>query len=210
MKMEHLSIALLGGLALAGAATAIYSQAAAQSTHATLGADTTTTSISGFAGTARTVELFGDDALKYITWWERRDHPCLIEITGRHVRYDWPYGVKSSGDWCGGGGGDVAEVGFTNLQNLNFISGLRVCTNRDGSRVKGIQVRGRSVSTAGHVGESTTVPEPEERANCSVWRRWVNCPEDHVTTGVVVQLEAGNEPRSIVGMALKCRRVLAS
>jgi hypothetical protein len=101
-------------------------------------------------------------------------------------------------------------VGFTNLENQNFISGLRVCTNRDGSRVKGIQVRGRSVSTAGYVGESTAVPEPEGRANCSVWRRWVNCPEDHVATGVVVQLEAGNEPRSIVGMALKCRRVLAS
>ena len=140
MKMEHLSIALLGGLALAGAATAICSQAAAQPTHATLGEDTTTTSISGFAGTARTVELSYDDALKYIRWWERRDHPCLIEITGRHVRYDNLPGTHLSGDWCGGGGGDLAKVGFTNVQNQNFVSGLRVCTNRDGSRVKGIQV----------------------------------------------------------------------
>lgn len=210
MKTEHLSIALLVGLALAGAATAICSQATAQPTHVTLGAGTTTTSTSGFAGAARTVELSDQEALKYIRWWERRDHPCLIEITGRHVRYDFFPGPQYSGNWCGGRSGDLAKVGFTNVQNQNFISGLRVCTNRDGSRVKGIQVRGRSVSTAGHVGESTTVPEPEDRANCSVWRRWVNCPEGHVATGVVVQLEAGNEPRSIVGMALKCRHVLAS
>src|SRR5262245_65750190 len=54
-----------------------------------------------------------------------------------------------------------------------------------------------------------TEPHPS-RTNCDDkdgWMSWAECPEGQIATAAVAHFEAGNTPRSLTGVALKCRPV---
>ena len=110
-----------------------------------------------------------------------------------------------------------------------FVSGVRVCMNKKGTRVKGMQLRGKKITDDGKVAELTpdlivkaakyspiiysisdpTQPE-DTRTNCNEdeWQKWVECPRSNqIATGAVVHFEAGDNPRSLTGIALQCRHV---
>lgn len=115
-----------------------------------------------------------------------------------------------------------------------FVSGIRLCMNRNSRRLKGYQIRGKRISDTGSVQEipvgsysksagntafnkNSAVGTPGSpasiRSNCSNadWMKWVNCSRpDQVATGLVVHIGAGKELRAITGLALRCQIVQAS
>ena len=116
-----------------------------------------------------------------------------------------------------------------------FVSGVQVCMNNDKSRVKGFRLRGKEVSNTGSLVELRSggeaggcsevfkqgdqeyrlcggiITEPKDvRTNCDEndgWMKWAECPDGKVATAAVLHFDAGNEPRSLTGIALKCRSV---
>jgi len=116
-----------------------------------------------------------------------------------------------------------------------FVSGVRICTNNKETRVKGFQLRGKQILddaslTALAYPESLHVvyslgggtwdvnhradyaddakAPADFRNNCHVWHEWAECPgADQIAVGVVAHFEAGKEPRSLTGVALRCRSV---
>jgi hypothetical protein len=55
------------------------------------------------------------------------------------------------------------------------------------------------------------ITEPKaERTNCDSkdgWMKWAQCPAGSLATAATLHFEAGDTPRSLVGIALKCRPV---
>jgi hypothetical protein len=49
----------------------------------------------------------------------------------------------------------------------------------------------------------------EDRPNCREWKRWVECPASHIASGVIVEFEAGNQPKSMTGISLLCSKVVS-
>jgi hypothetical protein len=161
---------------------------------------------SGAAGTERRLEFSGPKGLKTIAWEEQRDNPCFIEVHGRNLDN---MGLDQTVSRHECGSTDVSHpevVGYPQDESLVYISGLRVCMDRGGDRIKGIQVRGRVPSSQGVLSDAPREPK-YERPNCHDWREWVECPADHIASGLVAEFESGNEPRSITGLRLLCSRV---
>jgi hypothetical protein len=146
-------------------------------------------------------------AVSYISFTEERDAPCEIRAHARfmNARNNTPAIVAADRCKSQGGNRDTEkDAGFTGTGS-SYVSGLRVCLNRDGDRIKGIEVRGRIVNDDG-----TVVDDPNfkraERTNCASWKRWVNCPANQIATGVIVTYGPGDRPRSAIGLGLICRR----
>ncbi len=164
---------------------------------------------SGAAGAARRLVLSGPKGLKTIAWEERRDNPCVIEIRGRNIS-NMGLTQNEELNLCGVGESVRYEtVGFAEDASLIYVSGLRVCMDRGGERVKGIQVRGRITASNGTLTAGSREPR-FERPNCHEWRRWVECPANHIASGLIADFDAGKEPRSMTGISLICRRVVAT
>ena len=135
------------------------------------------------------------------------------------LRYDYA-------DRCDGSPGDMISVGlgfpraFIDAHKDDlwqaFVSGVRICTNNDGSRLKGFEIRGRTVMVEGdHIVIADAVLDTDAskdfRPHCNTgnWKRWVECPGQKVATAVVAQYEAGSPPRSITGLALECSSIVS-
>ncbi len=194
------------------------------------------TAISGFAGTSARVGAPVEKgyALYGLRSLEREDQACFLENTSNLLReplvdeipFD-PHAFRTnSADRCGGGtpGDQVtadAEPTTAYLQEHQTdhyqtpVSGIRICMDNDSSRLKGIEVRGRSVGAdvAGNF-RVDDVPLNTDKAlgkrtHChdDRWQRWVECSASEVATAVVAHFEAGEPPRAVTGLALECARV---
>jgi len=194
------------------------------------------TAISGFAGTSMRVgaPLEKGYALYSLRSLEKGDQACYIENTSDLFRLpltdENPWNSHEfrtdSADRCGGPHpGDAVTaaamptsdylVEHQHDQYQTLVRGIRICMNNDNSRLKGIEVRGRSVGAnmANKFLLQDTPLDPDKasgaRANChdDGWQRWVDCGAGEVATAAVVHFEAGEPPRAVTGLALECAPV---
>jgi hypothetical protein len=223
--------------------TMVFGAAARTSSATTLTGTPTTTTISGFSGTAFTV---GDaesttHAVFGLSSEERFDKPCFVKVK-KEIITDPTTQTFPSKDLCGPNGSTSSEIqaDFSNTDETGesvFVTGIRVCMNSAKTRVKGFQLRGKEVSdhgtlidlrpggtdprscgaviTQGSVefrlcGDDVTLEPMNLRPNCDQsngWMSWVECSAGKVATALVLHYEGGNEPRSLTGIALKCKTV---
>lgn len=187
--------------------------------------------ISGFKGADFDVGMpdspTNDDyAIFGLTSEERRDHPCYVTVRTENIN-DSSEKQDLKKELCGGKEKSremVAAYTDKSYGKRSFVTGVRVCMNGDSTRVKGIQVRGGTITDDARLGtlerkqEGTksggltrlAPAEPrDDRPNCNNnWKRWAACPRDNqIATAVVLHFEAGKEPRSLTGIGLKCRNV---
>jgi hypothetical protein len=185
----------------------------------------TETQISGYAGAAFT--LGGSDnghALYGVRSLERRDNPCYIRALIEDINYSADHSREVK-DLCGNDpNNSELKVQFgTDFADRTFVRALRVCMNNDGTRIKGLQIRGRKIDADGDVSDlpplypdsSTSsgldalvdLNAPRDwRPNCDHnggWRRWAECPQGQIATAIVAHYGAGDTPRSVTGIALK-------
>lgn len=188
-----------------------------------------TEKVSGFKGADFTIgvpDSEGDEyALYGITSEEKKDNPCYVTIKTENIN-DSSQKLELKKNLCGGKERSKemqAFFGDKNYGKRSFITGIRVCLNNKGDRVKGIQVRGKTISDEGNLDKLTTQHQdkkagslsrmaPEEpkdnRPNCNNnWKKWAQCPGDQIATAAILHYEAGKEPRSLTGIALQCKRV---
>lgn len=187
--------------------------------------------LSGFKGTAFVVgvpDADGNDdyAVFGLASEEQRDHPCYVTVHAENIN-------DSSGkqdlkkELCDGqeqSSEIAATFADSNYGKRSFVTGVRVCLNNDNDRVKGIQIRGQSITDYGALGKlergaatqqsgniAHLYPEEpkDQRPNCNNnWKRWALCPgSNQVATAVVLHFEAGKQPRSLIGVGLQCRTV---
>jgi hypothetical protein len=171
---------------------------------------------------------------------ERRDNPCALWIGTKSVNDS----AKSTGaikNLCGGTPTSRAmraehrdDMGFGRRV---FVTGIRMCANNKGTRVKGFSAarqadRGRWPPGGARVSAWTLairlssgdwdLSERDEhvndsknpadyRNNCKEWHAWAECPHpNQVAIGLIAHFEAGKEPRSLSGVRLQCRYVAQS
>jgi hypothetical protein len=99
--------------------------------------------------------------------------------------------------------------------------------NNDQSKVKGLNIRGKKLTDAGDLVELEDITcmvkagnseqrvscpnsPSDDRTNCDNnggWKKWAECPSGFLATAAVVHFDAGKEPRSLTGIALKCRKI---
>lgn len=170
----------------------------------------TPTEVSGVSGTEHTLELNGPKALKTIEWNEHKDNPCWVKVWGRNLNNP---GLDQSEDYgaCGSSFNPVTTgkplvVGFPQVESEAYIGGVSVCMNNDGTRVKGIRVRGRVPGADGRLTDTPNEPQ-QHRPNCKEWKAWRNCPEGRLASGVTLQIDKGKEPKSLTGLRLLCSAV---
>jgi len=187
-----------------------------------------TSEVSGFKGTAFTLGGPNDlHAVYGLFSVERRDNPCYLGVRTESIN-DYDANDGASKDLCGKDATSkelgVAYEDSSFLGKRIFVHGIRVCMNNNQTRVKGFQIRGKKIDENGHpvdldAGEPTggqaggseselhLITEPRDKRNhCKHWKRWVECPRhNQIATAIIAHFEAGNTPRSLTGVALKCR-----
>ncbi len=86
---------------------------------------------------------FGDDtrAVTAITYGERSDDPCFIRLENVDPTDDTNRSSETNEE-CGRRGVTSRSQARIELPGSSFATGIRVCLNRDGSKVKGIQLIG--------------------------------------------------------------------
>lgn len=191
-----------------------------------------TTSVSGIIGNNLRLGP-GDDsdeAIIGIETGERTNHPCIIRA------YSAPIRTLITGDgWllghhirnrCGNeqdlnalSVGVNYDPAFIDAHGIDLsslvLSGIRVCMNGAGTRVKGLELEGRQILVSGdniivrdmQLHETDKIDELPNCANDG-WRRWVRCQSGMVATALVPHFQPGPEPKAMTGMALECRRVV--
>ncbi|MFK7862184.1 MAG: hypothetical protein AB8B64_25480 [Granulosicoccus sp.] len=215
------------------------SSAASYDKQVTISGVIETTRVSGFQGSDTTLRASKSGHAMYgISSWERSDQPCYLKLRTEDVNDADDKGSHIK-DRCGAAPtskelrAQYSDVGL-NEQRI-FVSGIRVCLNEKGTRVKGIQLRGKKISDIGKI-----VPLPVDvdisknleplgyrlspsvvtnddsnepysyRLNCQNdnWKRWAECSHPiGIATGVVAHFEAGRKPRALTGIALNCQQV---
>ncbi len=197
--------------------------------------------VSGYSGTRRKLDVDDNEHAMYgISSQERRDNPCTVWIGTESINDS----AKNTGEienLCGGTPNSraiKAEYRDTLEHGPRvFVTGIRVCTNKKGTRVKGFQLRGVqvyeepddnppspapvvSILTAGRININTearskyvndSTNPADFRNNCKEWHKWADCPySGQVAIGLTAHFEAGKEPRSLTGVALQCRYISRS
>jgi hypothetical protein len=182
----------------------------------------TVTDVSGYRASVTWLAAgAGFDAASGLEWDERGDKPCVMYL---HVGAlaGTGYNVYRQGDRlniCGGSDSFMYPLSANSARRVQLsearevIRGIQVCsTNASNHRLKGVRI----FSGAVYHHEAQTAfparagvnqgapPEQSTQANCAVWHRAVYCPNDHVASGLVVH----HTQDEIVGMALRCRRVV--
>lgn len=172
--------------------------------------EATRTDVSGVAGTETTLALGSPKGVKTIQWQERKDEPCQFRVWGRNLNNSGLDQEQSFFE-CGSGPSlnftdDSLTVGFPKAESEAYIAGVSVCMNNDDTRLKGIRVRGRVPGSAGNLTDTPDEPQ-KERPNCKSWKRWVDCPEGRLASGVILQVAKGKQPKSVTGLRLLCSAV---
>ena len=188
----------------------------------------TTTDVSGFSGSAYQIGKPDGSRAVYGLWSvERKDKPCYIASMTENVNNS----SDDSGalkDLCGNNATSremKAQFSDSKFSDRTFIRSLRVCMNNGKTRIKGFQIKGREIDSNGNVidlptdypdsgsssGLSALVDQnapSDERNNCNGnWKKWAKCPAGQIATALNVHYAAGSTPRSVTGIALKCRKV---
>lgn len=182
--------------------------------------------ISGFQGTPFVLgvpDTQGDDdyAIYGIASEEQRDQPCYVKVRSENIN-DSNGQQDLTKELCDGSPSSKeisTAYGNLNYDPRSFISGVRVCMNKQKDRVKGLQIQGRTISIYGTIhpverkdqdkkGDNVPLQPKDERPNCDDWKNWASCPGEHqIATGVILHFGAGKPPRSLVGIGLQCRTV---
>ena len=197
--------------------------------------------VSGYSGSRRKLEVADDKHAVYgISSEERRDNPCTFWIGTESINDSnrTTGGIKNL---CGGTPHSRAiKAQYRDDMYFGrrvFVTGIRVCTNKKETRVKGFQLRGKEIQDDGRLADLIYPPPSgptrfysvtagtwdfdtrkdyvndsdfpaDYRNNCKEWHKWAECPyPNQVATGVIAHFEAGKEPRSLTGVAVQCRYV---
>ncbi len=169
----------------------------------TVASGTSTTQISGDAGTASVVTGPAGTVVTSLEFFEQSDRPCRIvvgfsswNLNADQAAVDVDYRTRQTGGSCSGSPQRVAASGPGRA-----VSGIMMCQRRRNNRIKGAQLHAKQLLPNG-LGNG--VGTSFERPNCNnQWQAWVDCPTGQVSTGVVVH--SGNG--SITGVALRCSNV---
>ncbi len=225
---------------LIGFLSLIFSEAWAEtySKDVMLTGEVETTKISGYRGTP--FDMAGTSTTRAINGFitrERRDQECSVMIRTENINDSTDDGKGLLYDLCGGvGKSRNLSVHYQDLalsEKRVFVSGVRLCLNKKGNRMKGIQIRGKKVTDDGKTipltsesgsidflrggggfGQNTppNIVDPtspmDTRVNChqDEWKRWAECPHSNqIATGAILHFEAGKKPRALTGIELKCR-----
>jgi hypothetical protein len=156
---------------------------------------------------------------------EKSDSPCFLQTRSRHLNMQshtvtMPTGGKQTIldpgpkedqlKGCGGTSGNASSLKTLSfdLSHNSYISGIRVCLNSNGTRVKGLRVYGRQLNRS--TGNLVDLPYKEWfRPNCTNWRKAHMCPEGQIASAVIAKYEGPQVTnRAISGLALQCRSVL--
>lgn len=205
-----------------------------------ISAETKTTRISGFRGSETTLRVAKTGHAMYgISSWELRDQPCYVKLLTEDVNDTADDQGVDIRDRCGFTASSKEMRVFFSDSGLNeqrvFVSGIRVCMNEKGTRVKGFQLRGKKITDDGKVialpadKDIANLVEPlgyrlapavltnndrnepfGYRSNClsSNWKRWAQCSHPlSIATGLVAHFEAGKKPRSLTGLGLQCQQI---
>lgn len=170
----------------------------------------TRTELTGFnAPNEGEAKLPPKTAMQYVSWYERGDEPCAFAVGGDWFAAESVYDNDSREvDRCNSGlltSLDRKGASFSGAHT--YVSGVRVCMNRDDDRVKGFDLKGRVVAENGAISAASST-QKEERTNCHHWKRWVECPAGQVAIGMRGEFEDGAAPKSLKGVSLICRRIL--
>jgi hypothetical protein len=111
---------------------------------------------------------------------------------------------------------DYLDVTAGGSYDHSFVSGVTVCMNALGDKVKGISVSGRKLLSNGALIAASTVGS-SPRPNCDSWSAWATCPSGQIVTAIDAHFQPDNgptggpfpPPRSLSGIALHCRTVSA-
>jgi hypothetical protein len=188
----------------------------------------TLTEISGFAGTAYRLGMLEGERGVYGLWsMERSDEPCFVGSLTENVN-DAGDDSGATRDLCGNNPtSSEMKVEFSDpgFADRTFVRAVRVCMNNDNTKVKGFQIRGRTINADGSLTDlpsrypdsanssgmtplSDLNAPSDERNHCNGnWKRWVECPSGRIASAVSAHFSAGSTPRSLTGLALYCRSV---
>jgi len=152
-------------------------------------------------------------ALYGISWRERGDDPCevTLKIENLMTYFDRP---DVSTQKCGTGKDPTSTALLANFDDRwgtrAFMTGIRVCMDRQDDKVKGFQIFGQAIDNNGDL-----YPLPlttlKERTNCHHWAKTVaSCPAGQLATAAELHFEREDnekKPRSLTGVRLLCRRL---
>ena len=172
-----------------------------------------TTKVSGVSGKKKS-DIHGGDtaALMGIKVTESTDKPFRIDLM-----YHWfpQYLVENHGIGAADGRVELdGNWGFSTAQPKTvafpgdhmFVRGVKVCTNRKNTRIKGLKIYSARVGDNGTVTKGN--PEDEyTQTKCAKWHAAAFCPDGQVAVGVVAHYADDNAGFS--GLALKCKALLA-
>jgi hypothetical protein len=157
-------------------------------------------------GTSDEFALFG------LSGKEHSDDPCWVHVKSESIN-DISQDSGETKDLCGSAGpnsssllvADFADTDFTGERA--FVSGVEVCMNSDQSKVKGWELFGRQINANGSLSDIANHALAGPRPNCDTWKQRVDCAAGEIATAMQVHFDSTTEPRSWLGVALKCRHV---
>jgi DNA-binding beta-propeller fold protein YncE len=211
------------GCILVGCGVAVLGAGAAAANPITveLTGEVHTTARSGYAG--KIVELGDPDSKDRALWGLYSEEtsaftndPCWVQVATESVNDNSIKGSATTNQ-CGSktaqkntlASADFADKDFGGPRA--FVSGVRVCLNREGDKVKGWDLYGKKINDDGSLSDTNRASFPG-RANCpadgSGWQSAVNCPAGELATAAEVHFGPGNDERSWIGIALKCRKLM--
>ena len=125
------------------------------------------TRISGVSGTTFTLQDDNPDHAIYgIRSVERRDQPCWVMIRTENINKDTDDTGGVTKDWRGEkANNSLLRVEFTDVEvdeHRIFVRGVRVCMNNTGTRMKGLQIRGREITDDGRIVETVVIEDPPD------------------------------------------------
>lgn len=177
-------------------------------TTAEQGSNVNTTAVSGFSGSAVTVNLESPLALTGIGTRENGDKPCQVTYSFRNLNSGSGQAGRDTNLTCVSGNSSSRKDAI--LGDNFYVYSVQVCTtnvnNTARSRVKGIRIWGARVNPDNSNVRRTQTQQSFERTNCpnDGWRNRVRCPKNKVAVG----LELHEGERGLSGVALICANVV--
>lgn len=174
--------------------------------------DVHTTARTGYVG--KTFVLGDPNSSEFGLWGlyskEKSDDPCWVQANSESINNNLLKGGAAK-SLCGANGpnepsmlsADFADTDFTGQRA--FVTGVSICLNRDEDKVKGWRLYGKKITDSGTLVDLTTSALAGPRANCHEWQPRVDCPAGELATAAEIHYGPGTEPRSWIGIALKCR-----
>lgn len=134
-----------------------------------------------------------------ISMWEQLDYPCRLRVRSRHLNnYE---GRQSAWARCDGSNKSLKTLKFADTET--YISGINVCLNKKGTRIKGLRIFGSKLNR--NTGNLTSAGSKEwERPNCKNWQTARHCPTGQLAQGIRVEYNQ----YTVIGLRLICREVI--